>query len=78
MPINYVLFENNLTSDPTDYMAMVQPTGTAELEDVIERIIQQGSTVTRPDIVSVMEDFFQRHREHGAGGDERQHPLGQL
>jgi len=58
MPINYVLFENNLTSDPTDYMAMVQPTGTAELEDVIERIIQQGSTVTRPDIVSVMEDFF--------------------
>jgi len=42
MPINYALFENNLTSDPTDYMAMVQPTGTAELEDVIERIIQQG------------------------------------
>ena len=58
MPINYTLFENNLTSDPTDYMAMVQPTGTAELEDVIERIIQQGSTVTRPDIVSVLEDFF--------------------
>ena len=42
MPINYVLFENHLTSDPTDYMAVVQPTSTAELEDVIERIIQQG------------------------------------
>ena len=58
MPINYVLFENNLTSDPDDYMAMVRATGTAELNDIIERIIQQGSTVTRPDIVSVLEDFF--------------------
>lgn len=39
-------------------MAMVQPTATAKLEDVIKRIIHQGSTVTRPDIVSVLEDFF--------------------
>jgi len=49
MPINYVLFENQLTSDPTDYMAMVQPTGAAELDDIIERIIQQGSTVVKAD-----------------------------
>ncbi len=58
MAIRYVLFENNLTSDPNDYMAMVQPAGTAELENVIERMIRQGSTVTRADIVSVLEDFF--------------------
>jgi len=57
MSINYVLHENNLTSDPDDYMALVQPVGTAELEDVIERIVAQGSTVTRADIVSVLEDY---------------------
>ena len=57
MSINYALFENSLTSDPGDYMALVQSTGTAELEDVIARMIQQGSTVTRPDIVSVLADY---------------------
>ena len=57
MPINYVLFENNLTSDPNDYMAMVQPSGTADLEAVIERMIQQGSTVVKADVLSVLEDY---------------------
>ena len=57
MPINYGLFVNNLTSDPSDYMAMVQPTGTAEMEAIIERMIQQGSTVVKADILSVLEDY---------------------
>ncbi len=57
MPINYVLFENNLTSDPDDYMALVQPTGTADLEAVIARMIQRGSTVVKADILSVLEDY---------------------
>jgi hypothetical protein len=34
MSINYILVENHLTSDPGDYWALVQPVGTAELEDV--------------------------------------------
>ncbi len=46
MPIHYVLFENNLTSDPGDYTALVQPTGTADLEAVIGRMIQRGSTAS--------------------------------
>ena len=58
MPIKYVLQENNLTSDPDDYMARVRPVGTAEMETIIERMIQQGSTVTRADIVSVLEDYY--------------------
>ena len=55
--IHYTLFENNLTSDPTDYRATVQPVGRAELEDVIERIIQRGSTVSKSDILSVLEEY---------------------
>ncbi len=58
MPIQYALFENNLTSDPDDYMALVQPIGTADLDVIIERMIQQGSTVTKADTLSVLEDYF--------------------
>lgn len=57
MSINYVLLENNLTSDPDDHMAMVQPTGTAELDDIIERMIEMGSTVVKADILSVLENY---------------------
>lgn len=57
MPIQYVLHENNLTSAPGDYAAMVQPSASAELEDVIERVIEGGSTISRPDIFGVLEDF---------------------
>lgn len=58
MPVSYALFENNLTSDPDDYMAMVQPANTADLDIVVDRMMQQGSTVTRADVVSTLEDFF--------------------
>jgi hypothetical protein len=57
MTISYALYENHLTSDPDDYMALVQSKGTAELEDVIERMIEQGSTVVKADILSVLEDY---------------------
>jgi hypothetical protein len=43
---------NHKTSDPDDHVAMVQPVAAAEIEDVIERMVAQGSTVTHADIVS--------------------------
>jgi len=57
MTINYALFENHLTSDPDDYVALVQSNGSAEMEDVIDRMIEQGSTVVKADILSVLEDY---------------------
>ena len=57
MPIQYTLRDNRLTPDPNDYMAMVSPTRTVELEGIINRMIERGSTVTRTDILSVFEDF---------------------
>ena len=56
MSINYALFENHLTSDPDDYAAQVKITGSAGLEVVAQRMIDQGSTVTKPDILAVLED----------------------
>jgi len=56
MPINYALFENNLTSDPADYAAQVKITYSADLDAIADRMIEQGSTVTKPDILAVLED----------------------
>ncbi len=56
MAINYALFENHLTSDPDDYAAQVKITGSADLEVLANRMIDQGSTVTKPDILAVLED----------------------
>jgi len=46
-----------LTSDPHDYLARVVSSSTAEMEDVIDRMIEQGSTVVKADILSVLEDY---------------------
>ncbi len=56
MPIHYALFENNVTADPDDYAASVQMTDTADLDTLIRRMIERGSTTTRADILPVMED----------------------
>ena len=59
MAINYALFENHLTSDPDDYAARVQTNGTADLDAIAQRMIDQGSTTTRADILAVLEDTIQ-------------------
>ena len=56
MAIKYALFENNLTSDPADFAASVQVSGSLDLEGLIDRMIAQGSTSTRADILAVLED----------------------
>jgi len=56
MAIHYALFENHLTSDPDDYAAQVRITGSVGLEAGAQRMIDQGSTVTKPDILAVLED----------------------
>jgi hypothetical protein len=56
VPIKYALFENNVTSDPTDFAATVQVGGSLDLDGLVDRIIAQGSTTTRADIMAVLED----------------------
>ncbi len=53
MPIQYALFENHLTADPDDYAAIVETSASAEGDDLVQDIIDQGSTVGRPDILAV-------------------------
>jgi len=56
MSIHYALFENNVTSDPDDFAAVVRSTENADLEALIRRMGERGSTTTRADIMAVMED----------------------
>jgi len=56
MTIRYALFENNLTSDPDDYAAQVDLSGSSDLEDIVRRMLDQGSTVTEADIRAVLAD----------------------
>ena len=56
MAIKYALFENNITSDPADFAAIVQVDGSLDLDGLVDRMIAQGSTTTRADIMAVLED----------------------
>src|SRR5699024_3090703 len=42
-----------LTDDPDDYMAVVRDQRTRTREDIINEMLDRGSTVTRADILSV-------------------------
>lgn len=57
MSIRYYLRENKLTQEDNDYMAYVLSSRQADLDDVIGKMIERGSTVTKADILSVMSDF---------------------
>jgi len=46
VPIEYALFENNITADPDDYAAIVQISGSADGDDLVQDMVDQGSTVT--------------------------------
>ena len=68
MPIKYALFENHITSDPDDYAAIVQIGDSADGDDLVQDIINQGSTVTAPDILAVtaaLKAACQRRIEQG-------------
>nr|VFK23760.1 MAG: protein of unknown function (DUF4469) with IG-like fold [Candidatus Kentron sp. MB]VFK26661.1 MAG: protein of unknown function (DUF4469) with IG-like fold [Candidatus Kentron sp. MB]VFK74588.1 MAG: protein of unknown function (DUF4469) with IG-like fold [Candidatus Kentron sp. MB] len=54
MAIEYALLENNLTPNPNDYAAHVQITGSADLNTIVHRITDQGSTWSAQDITAVL------------------------
>ncbi|MBI9034070.1 MAG: DUF4469 domain-containing protein [Bacteroidales bacterium] len=57
MSLKYALYENNLTSDPDDYSAVVQDVESLSMEAIVDQMLERGSTVTRADALSVLEDY---------------------
>ena len=58
MSIRYALFANRLTGGVGDYMAHVQKGGTADLDMVVERVMEQGSHLSRGDALAMMEELL--------------------
>ena len=75
MAIKYALFENNLTSDPDDYMAVVQDQTSRSKEDLIDEMIGRGSTVTKAEALSVLEEFEAAVERALEAGDSINTPL---
>jgi hypothetical protein len=55
MTIKYNLSQNKLTQEEC-YAARVQLSGSADLNDIVARIVNQGTTVRPPDILAVLEN----------------------
>ena len=57
MSIQYYVRENNLKKDKREYRATVVHNNTVDMDQVIDRIINQGTTVNVPDILGVFANF---------------------
>jgi hypothetical protein len=59
--MNYFLIDNNLTSDSDDQIAI--PTNVRSFTDdqIIERIMQRGTTLTRPDLLAGINAYREEH-----------------
>ena len=56
--IEYVIRKSTLITVPGAHVASVCPGQPADMEEILERIAEHDSTVSKPDILCVMEDFF--------------------
>lgn len=57
MPIHYTLIENAVLAGEGKYTARTHRLDPVEMADLVEHIVQRGSTVCRADILSVLEDL---------------------
>jgi len=59
MSLKYSLTENLLTAQPDDYNARPQDVKSHDMESIISQMLEKGSTVTRADILAVLNNFFE-------------------
>jgi hypothetical protein len=57
MPLRYGLVPNYLTDDPNDFMGIVTENETVTTSQIIDQMIGKGSTVTKAEALSVIEEF---------------------
>ena len=55
--LKYALRENLLTPEPNDYMAQVTDSQSYNLEKIIDKMIERGSTLTKADITATMQIY---------------------
>ena len=55
--IEYVITENHLPANPTGYAARVLPARIIEFENLVDRVARSNTTVSKSDVLSVLQDF---------------------
>ncbi|MEL7832530.1 DNA-binding domain-containing protein [Fodinibius sp. N2] len=75
MSIKYALYPNHLTDDPDDHLAIVQDQKSRTIEDIIDIMISRGSTVTKADALSVIEEYESAIEKVLRDGDSIKTPL---
>ena len=55
--LKYALRENLLTAAPDDFMAQVQDVRSYTLDEIIDAMMQKGSTLTRADVSAVLQIY---------------------
>ncbi|WP_299583392.1 DNA-binding domain-containing protein [uncultured Sunxiuqinia sp.] len=75
MALNYALFENHLTSDPGDYMAVTTNGTSLNQDDLVKLMLVRGSTLTETDILAVLKMEREVVCEQAAMGNHITTPL---
>lgn len=57
MSIHYTLYKNKMREESVVYAARVQPIRSVDIDGVIDRMMQHGSTITRADVLGVLENY---------------------
>jgi hypothetical protein len=63
MNLKYSLTENQLTERPDDYSALTHAVSSLDYDAVIQRMLNKGTTLTKTDIIAVMNSFFEVLRD---------------
>ena len=71
----YALFENHLTSDPDDYMAVTTSAISLDQDAIIQLMLKRGSTLTETDIMAVLKMEREVICEQAAMGNNLTTPL---
>ncbi|MGL5960077.1 MAG: DNA-binding domain-containing protein, partial [Bacteroidales bacterium] len=59
MALKYALLENLLTARPDDYTAQAQAVKSHDMNSIVERMLQKGSTITKTDVLAALNLFFE-------------------
>jgi hypothetical protein len=68
--MDYFLTDNNLTPDPNDQTAIPANIHSYTDEEIVDRILQRGTTLTRPDLLAAVRAYRDEHGyivEEGGG-----------
>ena len=69
MSLKYALVENNLTSKNEDFVAHPQEVKSHDFDSIVDMMLQKGSTITKTDILAVLNSYFETIKEITKNGE---------